>query len=162
MFWFWGFLAIGIATGVALSGARTPVISLPRILGVTAVSTSLALLILFNSTASAEHTFVYASSLALAEMAWTARTWGRIFPESGLRFHQVLLDELVAPNRIRIAYAQLLVERKGDPLAADAESPVEAEGDPSDTTNDPHTDDPDTDDPDASPPPPPAPRGFPT
>ncbi|QYH34790.1 hypothetical protein [Salinibacterium sp. M195] len=154
MFWFWAFLAIGIATGVALSGARTPVIRHVRMIGVVAIGTGLVLLILFNSTASSELTFVYAIAVALSELTWTARTWTRLFPESGMSFRDLFLDELVAPNRVRIAYAQMLLERDGDPLGADPETPVEAEDDPNDSSDD-------TDDPDAGPPLPPAPRGFP-
>lgn len=154
MFWFWAFLAIGIATGVALSGARTPVIRHVRMIGIVAVGTGLVLLILFNSTASSELTFVYAIAVALSELTCTARTWTRLFPESGMSFRDLFLDELVAPNRVRIAYAQMLLERDSDPLGADPETPVEPEDDANDTNDD-------TDDPDAGPPSPPAPRGFP-
>ncbi|MBH0007920.1 hypothetical protein [Salinibacterium sp. SWN1162] len=152
MFWFVTFLVIGIATGIALSKARTPVIRYARTFVVFAVGTGLILLIVVNSTASAQLTFVYATAVVLTELSWTARIWGSLFPESGLLFHQVFLDELVAPNRIRIAYAQLLLEREREHL--EPEEPNEP-----DDLKDP--DDPEADPPPATPPTPPSPRGFP-
>ncbi|MEL0625451.1 hypothetical protein V6245_00685 [Salinibacterium amurskyense] len=149
------FLAIGIATGVALSKARTPVIRYARTFLVFSAGTGLILLIVINSTAAAQLTFVYAIAVVLTELSWTARTWGQLFPESGLRFHQLFLDELVVPHRIRIAYAQMLLERDSDP--ADPNHPE-------DPDTDPHSDPQDPNDPDADPPPPPppAPRNSPS
>jgi len=151
MFWFVTFLAIGVATGVALSKARTPVIRYARTFLVFSAGTGLILLIVINSTAASQLTFVYAIAVVLTELAWTARTWGLLLPESGLRFHQLFLDELVVPHRIRIAYAQMLLERDGDPVDPNH---------PEDPNADPHSDPQDPNDPDAGPPP--APRSSPS
>lgn len=113
MFWFLIFLAIGVVAGVALSNARTPRIRLLRTFAVLGVATGVMVLILLNSTAHPEFIAVSAIAITITEAVWTARTWGRIFPEAGLNFRDIVIDELLHPSRLRIAYAHMLAERHG-------------------------------------------------
>ncbi|EAR26221.1 hypothetical protein A20C1_10079 [marine actinobacterium PHSC20C1] len=139
MFWFLIFLAIGIVAGVGLSNARTPEIRLPRTFAVLGVTTGVVLLILLNSTAHPELIIVYAIAVTITEAAWTARTWGRIFPEAGLNFRDIVMDELLHPARIRIAYAHMLAERERR-----AESSIEHPDENPNPDDDPNPDDPHT------------------
>jgi len=151
MFWFLTFLAIGIVAGVGLSNARTPRIRLPRTFAVLGVTTGVVLLILLNSTANPELIVVYAIAVTITESVWTARTWGRIFPETGLSFREVVMDEVLHPSRLRIAYAHMLAERErraessiehpdADPDPDDdPDANPDPDSDPNPNPNDPHT-----------------------
>jgi len=138
MFWFLIFLAIGLVAGVGLSNARTPVIRLPRTFAVLGVTTGVVLLILINSPANPELLVVYAIAVTITEAVWTARTWGRIFPETGLKFREVVMDEVLHPSRLRIAYAHMLAEREGraESSTEHADTDASPDDDPSASPND--------------------------
>jgi len=119
MIWTIVALFVGLFTGTLMADARTPRIRPVPLLSAFLLGAGLILVLIYLNRDQSYLGYVFLFGLILAQVAYAAWLWGKVFPAAGLSYWQTVGREFTHPNRTRQQYAAMLAASEEQRTAPD-------------------------------------------